>query len=467
MAHRLTRSVGHGTHAVPPVPRSSKPPPPVFDAENGIDGHELERLLGGVSPARLVREYWGKKMLHVSGFAGRYRGLFDRDAFFRAIERGARLPPSSGFELWAAFDGRSERDEFTPMTRIQPSQARTMLAAGATVQARHVTLVDANLAAFSSAIKAQIGCPGTLMLSAFLSPDGAGFKTHFDAKNVIGWQIEGRKRWRVSKRKAVDTPTKGALYLSSGYGRYEDGSEPAEAWEQFRRIPSKDFVDVELAEGDAFFVPAGIWHGCDAQGESLSMSFAVAHCTVADVLASALGALLGSEASWRSAPVLAADEHASDAFWGARLGELRRAIDELERQPLHIRRELATRTTALPVRDLDEAGSNGNGRRGIGKGDLFRLSPRRASVSVGDASEGGLLLCVGERSLELDDPRLAAITKEILRRRRFRAGDCVTWASARGRVDWSSARDLLGALVEIGALETELSTERARRRMAG
>jgi JmjC domain len=453
------------------VPRSSRQPRPAFDVENGIDGHELERLLGGgVSPARLVHEYWGIKMLHVSGFADRYRGLFDRDAFFRAIERGAQLPPSSGFELVAAFDAQSDRDEFTPMTRIQPSQARTMLAAGATLQARNVTLVDANLAAFASAVKAQIGCPGTLMLSAFLSPEGTGFKTHLDAKNVIGWQIEGRKRWRVSKRKAVETPTKGALYLSDGYGQYEDGTEPAEPWEQFRRIPPKDFVDVVLAPGDAFFVPAGVWHGCDAQGESLSMSFAVAHCPVADVLASALDALLGNNASWRSAPVLGAGDRASDAFWGARLGEVRRAIDELERRPLHIRRALATRATALPIRDADVAPENGDARRGIGKDDLLRLSRRRASVSVGDGNgdeSGGLLLCVGERSLELDDPGLAAITKEILRRKRFRAGDCVTWARSQGRVDWSSARDLLGALVEVGALETEYSTERARRRSTG
>src|SRR5271155_1374063 len=66
-------------------------------------GGELAALLHPVTPESFVREYWGRKPLFVKGFRDKYKGLFDREAFVKALG-SAPAPPDF---LHASFDKKS------------------------------------------------------------------------------------------------------------------------------------------------------------------------------------------------------------------------------------------------------------------------------------------------------------------------------------------------------------------------
>src|SRR6185436_6087788 len=86
-------------------------------------------------------------------------------------------------------------------------QVHDLFALGFTVCVARVDTLDRAVGALAAALKRELLCSGFVSVNCYYSPDRHGFGTHFDNHPVMIAQITGAKRWRFSKRPAIDSPT--------------------------------------------------------------------------------------------------------------------------------------------------------------------------------------------------------------------------------------------------------------------
>ncbi len=268
-------------------------------------GDELAALLSPLSPQTFVNEHWGRKPLFVKGYAEKFKGFFDSPTFFRAAAQGA-----PGGHLRASFDKKTpqkpqsaggEAVDTTQNFPIQPEQMGPLYEAGATLCVTEIDSRVPRLAYFAAAIKRQLGHPGLVAFNAYLSAPGAGLNWHFDGRIASTLQIEGSKRWRFSKRVALEWPRGNGLHMSDGSARY-DSNVPRAAWERLAPLDKGAIAEVVLEPGDLLILPAGTWH--DASGGtagSLALNLAFNPIPYSFIIAELLDALLASDPGWRCA----------------------------------------------------------------------------------------------------------------------------------------------------------------------
>ncbi len=94
---------------------------------------------------------------------------------------------------------------------------------------------------------------------------GAGTHTplHHDTDNSMFCQVHGRKRFRLAPPESI------ALLLRSD-GLYCDWDPRSDA--ELHDDPPTHLTELELAAGEALFIPAGWWHQVDALDVSISVS---------------------------------------------------------------------------------------------------------------------------------------------------------------------------------------------------
>src|SRR5208337_2351486 len=134
-----------------------------------------------------------------------------------------------GGHLRASFDKKAPAPRSTGGAAVDASQnfpippelAGPLYESGATICLTEIDSRVPRLAYFAAAIKRQLGHPGLVAFNAYLSGPGAGLNWHFDARIASTLQIEGTKRWRFSKRVALEWPRGNALMKTDGSARYD------------------------------------------------------------------------------------------------------------------------------------------------------------------------------------------------------------------------------------------------------
>ncbi len=284
-------------------------------------GDELCALLSPVSPATFVREIWAKRPLFVKGFAGKYRGFFDGEAFIKAVATPGTATADS---IRASFDKRlaaplgsspvtspAGAPESTSLAfTITSQQAGVLYEAGATLCVTEIERRVPHLASFLAAVKQQLGYPGKIAFNAYASPAGEGFNWHFDGRVASTLQIEGTKRWRFSRRTAIDWPRGNGVLQTDGSARYADLAIARAEWERLAPLDQSDITSVLLEPGDLLILPAGLWHeACGGPTGSVALNMAFLPFSYTKVVEDALDGFLDSDATWRSvAPLLPAPE---------------------------------------------------------------------------------------------------------------------------------------------------------------
>lgn len=144
-------------------------------------------LLGGLSPAQFMRQYWQKKPCLIRQAMPGVQPPLDRAALFALAERDdveSRLVRQDG-ERWELKHG--------PFTRRQiPGLAKphwTLLVQGLDL---HVPAAHELLTRFRFVPEARLD---DLMIS--YASDGGGVGPHLDSYDVFLLQVSGRRRWRV------------------------------------------------------------------------------------------------------------------------------------------------------------------------------------------------------------------------------------------------------------------------------
>ncbi|SDY99103.1 Cupin superfamily protein [Micromonospora pattaloongensis] len=245
-----------------PVQRITAAPPP--------GGRPALARCVAADPDTFAARYWGRapllspaaELAGPDGFTDLFspadadellsrRGL--RTPFLRVARDGRVLPESR----YAGAGGAGA--EITD--QVLDERVLGLYADGATLVLQGLHRVWPALIDFSRELAGTLGQP--LQVNAYLTPPGnQGFATHYDTHDVFVLQVDGHKRWRVHEPVLPDP-----LERQPWGGRADEVSAVAEG-------PST--LDVELAPGDALYLPRGWLHSARAQrGSSLHLTVGV------------------------------------------------------------------------------------------------------------------------------------------------------------------------------------------------
>jgi ribosomal protein L16 Arg81 hydroxylase len=420
-------------------------------------GRHLEELLAPIAPQTFVKDYWGKKPVHIVGHGKNFTHLFSLERLQEILTR------ATGLNVRASFDGGRTH------VHVLPAEAWSLFQAGATLCISDIAAADEGLASFAAAVRHQLNFTGRADCRAYLSPEGQGYAVHYDARVATTLQIEGRKRWRVSREVALPWPH---YQVRSGNGDslvtdhvFQD---PPQDWERFRPPSDCTFDEILLEPGDVLCLPSGTWHSAAAQGYSLAINLAFEPSGMWDLLAPALERTLLRSEQWRGPLPCAPSSgiHCGPlpddirSFCNSRLRELVQLLHAMIDDGSPIDQAWHRKLVFSELRP--EAPVHGPQR----PPQSDRLQPdqclrvtRRGPLAYGFGPGAS-----GERLVYLygDNPRFeigysleaAPFFTHLLAQSDFRAQDARHWTDDGSQYSWEAARAMLEDMIEHGVVES-------------
>ena len=206
-----------------------------------IKPNEPLQLLGGISPAEFMANYWQKKPLLIRNAVPGFKPLLSRSALFELAEQDdveSRLIVANG-DTWKLSHG--------PMG---PKSLPSLKKPNWTLLVQGVDLQDAQVNALKNQFRfAPDARLDDLMIS--FATDGGGVGPHFDSYDVFLLQAHGTRRWRIGKQKD------GTL----------QPNVPLKILANFK--PEQEF---DLQPGDMLYLPPRYAHDGVAVGECMTYS---------------------------------------------------------------------------------------------------------------------------------------------------------------------------------------------------
>lgn len=196
-------------------------------------------VLGGLAPARFMRDYWHKKPLLIRQALPGFTPLLSRDALF---ELAAHDDVES--RLITCFK-QQWRMQNGPIAKLPPTNqlAWTLLVQGVNF---HDDAVDLLLRQFRFIPDARLD---DLMIS--YATDGGGVGPHFDSYDVFLLQAHGQRRWRIGAQRDLSLMDDMPLKILRNFE------------------PDQEFV---LEPGDMLYLPPHYAHDGVAMGECMTYS---------------------------------------------------------------------------------------------------------------------------------------------------------------------------------------------------
>jgi bifunctional lysine-specific demethylase and histidyl-hydroxylase NO66 len=230
------------------------------DAPGGPDRPALARCVA-VEPAKFAAAHWGKApLLSRAGELGGPDGFRDllapddvdellsrrglRTPFLRVAKQGTVLLPG---RFTGGGGAGAEIDD-----QVLDDQVLRLYADGATLVLQGLHRLWPAVVDFAGRLGRELRQP--VQVNAYLTPPGnQGFATHYDTHDVFVLQVDGRKRWRIHE------PVLPEPLAQQAWGGRAD--------EVVASADGEPALDVELAPGDALYLPRGWLHAASARHE--------------------------------------------------------------------------------------------------------------------------------------------------------------------------------------------------------
>ena len=206
-----------------------------------MDTKQPLALLGGLTPAQFMRQYWQKKPLLVrQAIPGFTAPLPRADLFALAGQEGveSRLVQQTD-DVWKLQHGPFARRALPPLQRPD----WTLLVQGVDL---HNDSVHALMQQFRFVPDARLD---DVMIS--YASDGGGVGPHFDSYDVFLLQAHGQRRWRIGRQKDLSLRDDVPMKILSHFE------------------PEEEYV---LEPGDMLYLPPRWAHDGIAQGECMTYS---------------------------------------------------------------------------------------------------------------------------------------------------------------------------------------------------
>ncbi|MCP5277363.1 MAG: cupin domain-containing protein [Thiobacillus sp.] len=225
-----------------------------------MDAFSLSRLLGGMSPAIFLAEYWQKQPLLVRQALPGFGGWLGRDGLTRLACREDAESRVVQYKrgAWHLHHGPFAAEELENL----PAKGWSLLVSGV----NHLMPEgDALLNAFDFVPRARLD---DLMVS--FAPKGGGVGPHFDSYDVFLIQGLGRRRWEISDQTDLSLVPGAPLRILRQF-------EPTRSW--------------ELEPGDMLYLPPRFAHNGIALGECMTWSVGFRSPTAQEVVSQFLNHL--------------------------------------------------------------------------------------------------------------------------------------------------------------------------------
>ncbi len=191
----------------------------------------LSDLLGSMSSAAFIEQYYLKLPFALGGGCQQHRGL----GTWAAVERILARPDADTLVV------KSGGQRAGPQT-LAYAEARALHADGYTIVLRHVERCDPAIAQLAGGFMRELSAP--LDVHIYCTPASQfGFGWHYDAEDVFILQTEGSKEYSLRKNTVNPWPVLETMPDDMGFER--------------EIMP---LMNCTLAAGDWLYIPGGYWH---------------------------------------------------------------------------------------------------------------------------------------------------------------------------------------------------------------
>lgn len=187
------------------------------------------------------------------------------------------------------------RDEVSSV-EVQPKDALKLFQNGMGLLFNNANLYCEVLQEWSQGLIKELGLSSLTFARSLIyaTPDGKGTAPHFDQNINLVLQIHGTKVWTLAPNHSVINPT-----VRHTIGHPVDVELQSYLEEELPKKMPDGSMTFELKPGSLLFVPRGVWHSTEAEGNALALNFTFSPPTWADLLLNALKVRLNSVPQWR------------------------------------------------------------------------------------------------------------------------------------------------------------------------
>lgn len=257
----------------------------------------IEQLLGRISTAAFLEEYFLKRPFSLPHGAAEFTHLADWPAMERILSR-----PDA--DVRVAKDGQRVAVSESPT----PAEYRRLSAEGCTLLVRHSEDHEPALAELADGFRRDFHA--AVDVHVYCTPASRhGFGWHYDAEDVFLLQTVGCKEYSLRKNTVNPWPLEETLPRDM---RYEREIMP--------------LMKCRLEAGDWLYIPHGYWHVGQSLTDSITLSVGLMMPTAIDLFDFLRGQLLDSPLWRQRLPVAGAAASQDAARWEA---TIRQRIEEL------------------------------------------------------------------------------------------------------------------------------------------
>lgn len=267
--------------------------------------HSFAETLGGIAVEDFLRDFWGKQFTRLPGTRGRFHDLLSWSEVNGLLQKHRLEPPRLRLVRSGEFAAKSSflRYEGGRVPFVVPEKLSQQLRDGYTL------IVDAVDDMADGVMRLAEDFERVLHESVQVNMYAGwrelqGFHRHCDTHDVVILQVFGKKYWRV--------------YEGGRPHPLKNDVAPNDA------KPEKILWEGVLEDGDALYIPRGVWHEASGVGEvTLHLTFGI-HQRTGVTLMHWLADQLRASVEFR-APLL---RFASEEERQSQLSELRRQVVE-------------------------------------------------------------------------------------------------------------------------------------------
>ena len=215
----------------------------------------IESILGPLSAADFLSDYWGKRVLRASGDPARFADLLPWAALNRILNEQTLKAPRARLV---------KEDILIPDSEYHAAGIASHLSNGALLSIS--MMQDFHPAIRDLAAEFERFFHEVTNVNAYIGfRESKGFEYHWDDHEVFVLQVHGRKRWEVQDRSTA-APLYRELIM----------------WDA---APGNIIWEGVLEPGDVLYIPRGFWHKAECGDEpSVHLSFGVDVSTGIDLL---------------------------------------------------------------------------------------------------------------------------------------------------------------------------------------
>lgn len=278
----------------------------------------FDEILAPLGGETFLRDYLGKRPVHIEGGAEKFRELMSWSVLNRLLGMNTiwdaerlvmvldkeEVPP-------AAFLGRDMAVSGRPA--VDAAKVKQYIKQGATLVLNDIDQLTPELSAFARTMETALGgkVQGNLYQS---SKRRQGFNVHYDTHDVFAVHCEGEKVWPVFEGRAED-PIAHPIFKTVPQ-------------EQHEKAKGKLWKEVRLKPGDILYLPRGQYHYALADdGGCIHIAFGVTYPIGIDVVSYLFERMIADPLCRRNLP------RGDAAALAAHLGTLGKRIGEVLAEP--------------------------------------------------------------------------------------------------------------------------------------